>query len=237
MPLSEPDAAGVRLADGCARPVRTGVPGHPPADDYPVRVPSEYRRPRRPAFRDPAVLELLGEGTDPIAQLHAAHETAAVLLHTGRAAEDPSVTERLVDLVGEIGLSTLADLWATRPARTLPGALWRLYFLREWMRTDSAGVARCYAAGVRFTEPNHVVAGIEPPRPEDVRRVADDLMRGAFTGDFAVALERAAAFCHVTSAGSADLQGLEPLARAATLQEMAADLTACARLWRAGSLR
>ena len=77
------------------------------------------------------------------------------------------------------------------------------------MRTDSAGVARCYSAGVRFTEPNHVVAGIEPPRPEDVRRVADDLMRGAFTGDFAVALERAAAFCHVTSAGSAELPGTE----------------------------
>lgn len=183
------------------------------------------------------MLEALGEGVDPIAQLHAAHETAAVLLHTGRASEDPSVTERLVDIVGEIGLSTLADLWATRPARTLPGALWRLYFLREWMRTDPAGVARCYAAGVRFTEPNHVVAGIDPPRPEDVQRVADDLMRGAFTGDFAVALERAAAFCHVTSAGSAELRGVEPLARSAKLQEMAADLTACARLWRAGDLR
>ncbi len=183
------------------------------------------------------MLEALGEGVDPIAQLHAAHETAAVLLHTGRASGDPAVTERLVDIVGEIGLSTLADLWATRPARTLPGALWRLYFLREWMRTDSAGVARCYAAGVRFTEPNHVVAGIDPPRPEDVQRVADDLMRGAFTGDFAVALERAAAFCHVTSAGSAELPGTEQVARAAKLQEMAADLTACARLWRADALR
>ncbi len=183
------------------------------------------------------MLEALGEGVDPIAQLHAAHETAAVLLHTGRACDDPSVTERLVDIVGEIGLSTLADLWATRPARTLPGAMWRLYFLREWMRTDSAGVARCYAAGVRFTEPNHVVAGIDPPRPEDVQRVADDLMRGAFTGDFAVALERAAAFCHVTSAGSAELEGVEPLARSARLQEMAADLTGCARLWRSGDLR
>ncbi|MFT4227921.1 hypothetical protein [Micropruina sp.] len=200
-------------------------------------MPSDNSRPRRPAFRAPAMLEALGEGVDPIAQLHAAHETAAVLLHTGRASGDPAVTERLVDIVGEIGLSTLADLWATRPARTLPGALWRLYFLREWMRTDSAGVARCYAAGVRFTEPNHVVAGIDPPRPEDVQRVADDLMRGAFTGDFAVALERAAAFCHVTSAGSAELRGLEPLARSAKLQEMAADLTACARLWRAGDLR
>lgn len=199
-------------------------------------MPSDQPTPRRPAYRDPAVLELMGEGSDPIAQLHAAHETAAVLLRQGRAADDPSVTERLVDLVGEIGLATLADLWAGRPARSLPGALWRLYFLREWMRTDSTGVARVYAAGVRFTEADHVVAGIEPPRPEDVRRIADDIMRGAFTGDFGVALERAAAFCSVTSAGSADLDGRDHLLRAQRLQQMSADLAACARLWRAGTL-
>ena len=104
-----------------------------------------------------------------------------------------------------IGLSTLADLWASRPPRSLPGALWRLYFIREWMRTDAAGVGRVYAAGVRFTEPNHVVAGIDPPRPEDVRRIADDILRGAFTGDFAIALERASAFCHVVASGRAEV--------------------------------
>ena len=178
----------------------------------------------------------MGEGSDPIAQLHAAHETAAVLLRVGRAADDPSITQRLLELVDEIGLSTLADLWSARPARTLPGALWRLYFIREWMRTDSTGVARVYAAGVRFTEPNHVVAGIDPPRPDDVRRIADDILRGAFAGDFAVALERAAAFCAVTSAGSADLDGPEALLRATRLQQMAADLAAGARPWREGSL-
>jgi len=201
-----------------------------------VPVSSVPPTPRRPAFRDPAILELMGEGSDPIAKLHAAHETAAVLLRQGRAADDPSVTERLVDLVGEIGLSTLADLWASRPARSLPGALWRLYFLREWMRTDSAGVARVYSMGVRFTEPDHVVAGIEPARPEDVRRIADDIMRGVFTGDFGVALERAAAFCSVTSAGSAEVDGPEALRRATRLQQMSTDLSACARLWRAGQL-
>ena len=90
---------------------------------------TENRPPRRPAFRDPAVLELLGEGSDPIARLHAAHETARVLVQTGRAADDRGMAERLLALVDEIGLSTLADLWAHRPAATLPGALWRLYLL------------------------------------------------------------------------------------------------------------
>jgi len=44
---------------------------------------NEARKPRRPSFREPAALEALGEPSDPFADLHAAHETAAVLLHTG----------------------------------------------------------------------------------------------------------------------------------------------------------
>lgn len=194
-------------------------------------------RPHRPVLRDPGLLEALGQGSDPIGELHAAHETAAVLLHAGRAASDPAVTARLVALVEEIGLSTVADLWAARPARSLPGALWRLYLLREWMITDAPGVAREYAAGIRFTEPNHVVAGIEPPGPDEVRRAADAILRGVFTGDFAVALERAAAFCHVVASGRGDLaRGVDDLGRAGRLQQVARDLVACARLWRAGEL-
>lgn len=195
------------------------------------------QRPHRPVVRDPGLLEALGQGSDPIGELHAAHETAAVLLHVGRAASDPAVTARLVALVEEIGLSTVADLWAARPARSLPGALWRLYLLREWMITDAPGVAREYAAGIRFTEPNHVVAGIEPPGPDEVRRAADAILRGVFTGDFAVALERAAAFCHVVASGRGDLaRGVDDLGRAGRLQQVARDLVACARLWRAGEL-
>lgn len=198
---------------------------------------SESRRPRRPSFRDPAALEALGQPSDPIAELHAAHETAAVLLHTGRAAGDPATTRRLVALTDEIGLSTLADLWSSRPARTLPGALWRLYLLREWVRTDPVGAAREYAAGIRFTEPNHAVAGAEPPGPEEVRRVADEILRGVFAGDFAIALERAAAFCRVVSSGRADVaEGSSAVIQAGRLQTMAGDLAACAGLWRAGKL-
>ena len=198
---------------------------------------SPTHRPRRPSLRDAGSLEALGEPSDPIAQLHAAHETAAVLVHTGRAANDVAVTERLVALVDEIGLRTLADLWASRPARTLPGALWRLYLLREWVLTDSSGAAREYAAGVRFTEPNHAVAGVDPPGPDEIRRVADQILRGVFTGDLAIALERAAAFCHVVASGRADVSaGQAAVFQAARLQAMADDLTASARLWRLGQL-
>lgn len=198
---------------------------------------SEPHRPRRPAFRDPAALEALARPSDPIAALHAAHETAAALLHAGRAATDPEVTARLVALVDVIGLSTLADLWASRPAQTLPGALWRLYLLREWVRTDPTGAAREYAAGIRFTEPNHAVAGVDPPGPDEVRHVADAILAGAFTGDFGLALERAAAFCHVVASGRADVSdGARAVIDAGRLQGMARDLAASARLWRAGTL-
>ena len=198
---------------------------------------NEARKPRRPSFREPAALEALGEPSDPFADLHAAHETAAVLLHTGRAADDPAVTARLVTLTEEVGLSTLAEIWSSRPARTLPGALWRLYLLREWVLTKPHEAAREYAAGVRFTEPTHAVAGVDPPGPDEVQRVADEILRGVFAGDFAVALERAAAFCHVVSSGRADVTaGAAAVQQAGRLQTMAEDLTACARLWRAGTL-
>jgi hypothetical protein len=67
--------------------------------------------------------------------------------------------------------------------------------------------------------------------------VADQILRGAFTGDFAVALERAAAFCLVVAAGRAyATEGTAAATGAARLQELAIDLTACAKLWRAGRL-
>ncbi|MDN5795898.1 MAG: hypothetical protein L0H79_09135 [Intrasporangium sp.] len=198
----------------------------------------ERRTPRRPVFFSPAALEAHGGSYDPTEALHAAHGTAAVLVHAGRAAADPELTHRLVELVEEVGLSTVAELWSERPARTLPGALWRLYVLHEWVRRVPEEASREYAAGVRFTAPNHVVAGAaEPPGPDEVRRLSDEILRGVFVGDLAVALERAAAFCRVVSAGRADIgEGEKAAQGAASVLAMADDLAACARLWRSGTL-
>ena len=194
-------------------------------------------RPKRPSYQPPAALAALGDRSDPIAALHAAHEAASVLLRIGRAAHDPQVTARLVAVTSEVGLDTLAQLWSARPAASLPGALWRLYLLREWVRHDPHGAAREYAAGVAFTEPDHVVAGVDPPGPDEIAKVADEILRGAFEGDFAVALERAAAFCRVVSSGRAEVApGPRELAQAGRLLTMASELTECARLWRAGRL-
>ena len=211
--------------------------------------PSERSGPRRPAFLSPMAMEAQG-GTvrDPAEITEIAHETASVLVGTGRAADDPALTARLVALVDELGLSTVAELWADRPARSLPGALWRLYALREWVQSGPEEASADYSAGVPFTDVNHAVAGVaEPPGPVELRELTDAILRGVFDGDLAVAMQRAAAFCRVVAAGRAerahttDAQDREAAGRqtkgAASMLSTAEDLEAGARLWRAGELR
>ncbi|MEI2730953.1 MAG: hypothetical protein V9G08_02900 [Dermatophilaceae bacterium] len=195
-------------------------------------------RPRRPLFFGPEDLEANGGLVDPVRQIEAAHETAAVLVRSGRAGHDPQLTDRLVGLVDDLGIGTVAQLWSARPARSLPGALWRLYVLREWVHRDPAQASREYAAGVRFAGVQHAVAGAaEPPGPDQLIALVDAVLRGVFDGDLAVALERAASFCRVVSAGRADVADGEPsVLRAAALQDTATDLEAAARLWRDGGL-
>jgi len=181
------------------------------------------------------VLDVMGEGVDPVADLHAAHESAAVLLGVGRERRDPEVTNRLLAVVDEVGITTLADLWAARPARSLPGVLYRLYVLREWVRAEPDQAARQYAAGTHFSEPNHAVAGADPTGPDAVRRVIDDILRGVFDGDFGLAMERAAAFARVVSAGRDNLITRDGHL-SGNLMVLADDLAASAKLWRAGAL-
>lgn len=198
----------------------------------------EPRPPRRPVLFTPAGLEAHGGTHDPLKEIEAAHETAAVLVHAGRSSHDPVLTARLVALVEELGLSTVADLWAHRPARSLPGALWRLYVLREWVRRSPAEASADYSAGVRFTGVDHVVAGAaDPVGPQEVLEVADAILAGVFQGDLSVALDRAAAFCRVVAAGRGErTEGEVAAERAAQLLLTADDLTAAAALWRDDAL-
>jgi hypothetical protein len=205
------------------------------------------RKPRRPAYLTSAGLEAVAGGYDPATEAEAAHTTAAAIIDAGRGSGDPRLTARLVGLVEEQGLSTLAELWADRPARSLPGALWRLYVLREGVLRDPVGSARDYAEGQATAEVAHVVAGVaDPIGPQEVSALADAVLTGVFDGDLAVALERAAAFCRVTSTGRAhrasaqdasDAVAAAALTRSsAALLTTAEDLDASARLWRAGEL-
>ncbi len=188
--------------------------------------------------------QVAGEG-DLTLRGEVAHTTARALVHGGRASEDPDVHERLLRLVEAEGLDTIAELWADSPAGTLPGALWRLYLLREWVRRDAPTVAERYRMGTAAAEVHDVVAGVaSPPGPEEVRAVADAVLSGVYTADLAVALERAGAFCRVLATGSAVDAGLMAdddaagrVTRGASgLVRTAEELERAASMWRAGSL-
>jgi len=185
-----------------------------------------------------------GMTPDPADLVEAAHQSAHYVVVAGR---DDETAERFVALVDEVGLSTLAELWSERPARTLPGVLWRLYVVREWIRRDPERASREYAAGIRFAEAHHAVAGsAEPPGPTEVGLVADEILRGVYNADLAVALERASAFCHVVASGRAELaddadiddpdDGTRQTNQAAAMQSTALDLRVAANLWRRGEL-
>ena len=202
-------------------------------------------RPRRPTLFGPVVMDALVGAPDPAERVEAAHATAEALVRHGRATGDERETARLVALTDEHGLDEVAELWADRPADTLPGALWRLYALRAGIRRDPDSHARAFEAGRRRAPVHEAVAGVaEPPGPQEVTDVADAVLTGAFSGDLAVALERAGAFCRVVSTGWAVLadQEVDPerarelTRRASGLLRTGAQFELAASRWRKGSL-
>lgn len=144
------------------------------------------------------------EGAADPAQVSAvAHEVARALLARVRDDPDGVALERAMAYVDQHGLDDLAELWSATSAHSLPGVLWRLYVVRDIIQRQAEQVAVMYARGVhalRTVDP--VIAGAPTPAgPDEMNALADDILRGVFTGDFADALERAAAFCRVVAAG------------------------------------
>jgi hypothetical protein len=206
-------------------------------------------RPMRPVRRPSSAFDALEGGLDPAVALRIAHDSARALVHRVRSSDDPDLVERMVAFTDEHGLDTLAELWSRAGARTLPGALWRLSLLRALIRQDPAGTALLFQRGSEvLSTADVVVAGAESPTgPDEIRVLADAVLRGVYDGDVAVAFDRAAAFCRTAAAGAADLaddadtaaddaRAAELTARAARLTSSGRDFTACAALERAGSL-
>jgi len=197
----------------------------------------------RPSFDE------VSGGSDPAERSALAHETAAAIVRLGRADEDSEMTTRLVALADEMGLEAMADLWRDSSADSLPGTLWALYLLRTWVWRSGDEAARVYAAGSPSAEVADAVAGVaQPPGPEEMAALGDAVLTSVFDGDLAVALDRAAAFSRVVSAGrlsladDADGRGDDTEAARQTRLasgnvRMADQLTRAARLWRDDVLR
>jgi hypothetical protein len=139
------------------------------------------------------------------------------------------VADRVLHLAETEGLEVLADLWSGAPADCLAGFLWRLYLLRTWVHADPVGASRQFDAGRSRAAVAGVIAGVaEPPGPEDLKAMADHVLRGIVQADFADVLFRAAAFAHVIAAGRASTE--ESSADSASrMQHLADDLASAAR--------
>jgi hypothetical protein len=116
--------------------------------------------------------------------------------------------------------------------------------MREWCRTRGEDVTRLWRAGEPYAAVDAVVAGVgEYGDPEALARLANVVLAGAYAGDFGVALERAAAFFRVVAAGRRQIPDLDSSSALDEAQladrneRTAADLSAAARSWRAGTLR
>ena len=150
-------------------------------------------------------VEILG-GEDPARVSEAADRAANLLVRGARGSDDPEITERVLHLAETEGIETIAELWAGSPADSLAGCLWRLFVLRSWVYADAATAAREYDAGRRRAPVAQVVAGVaDPPGPEELRTMVDEVLRGITGSDFADVLFRAAAFARVVATGRAAL--------------------------------
>lgn len=187
-------------------------------------------------------------GEDPAQILRVARDTAHALIDHARETDDPAVVERLVAFTDANGIDAIAELWARSSPRSLPGALWRIYLLRVVIRQDPDATSFLFQRGTEVLRTiDAAVAGAPMPTgPEEITELADQILRGLFRGDFGVALDRASAFCRIMAAGctsAADDAELTEPARATELTTRAdrfaltgEELTACARLYRAGTL-
>lgn len=202
----------------------------------------------KPVRRPAELFDRLFAGDDPAEVSRVAHSTAHALL--SRVREEPSelVVERLISFTDAHGIDDIAELWSRSPARTLPGALWRLYLLQLMIHDDAQTAALLYERGrVEIDSADPLVAGAPTPAsPAEMVALIDTILRGLFQGDFAIALDRAAAFSRVQASGAShladDYEGTEPdrasalTTRALRLSTYAEDLAACAGLWRRDAL-
>ena len=195
-----------------------------------------------------AKFESLVGGEDPAQISRVAHETAHALLSRVRENPEQDVVERLVKYTDEHGIDAVAELWSRSSPRSLPGALWRIYLVRALIRQDPEGTSYLYQRGTELVSTiDPVVAGATSPTgPAEITTLADQILRGVFQGDFAIALDRAAAFCRVASTGATSLaDDSEPAfperasaltTKALRLSQIGLELTGCARSWRSDTL-
>ena len=198
----------------------------------------------RPARLDPEVAEAIEGGEDPAVASELAHRAAQALVGGfPTTPDDPITREGVIAVVAGQGIDDVAELWADSPATTLPGALWRLFLVREWIRRDPALVERRYATVVDLTGPDDdgalasrldaaLAQGRPAIAPEELRERLDSALAGALEGSvpaLAPLLATTSSFLGALAAGSAPQwidDDADPLADRVTRRDSALLATA-----------
>ena len=170
----------------------------------------------RPAALDPADAEAIEGAEDTATASELAHRAAQALVggYPGVDADDAVSHAGVVRAVAANGVDAVAELWSDSPATTLPGTLWRLLLVREWIRRDPGLVGRRYAITVDLTGADSAeearleaaLADAEPAAsPGEVRSVLDRVLAGdvpGSVGELAPVCGATAAFLRALAAGS-----------------------------------
>jgi hypothetical protein len=203
---------------------------------------------RKPALFAGHEFSAFQGGDDPAEVSAIAHDTARALLSRVRDEAHPEIVEKVVSFADDNGIDTLAELWSRSSAHSLPGALWRMYLIRDLIRAQAEQMSVLFGQGISvLSTVDVVVAGAPTPAgPDEMVNLADTILHGAFTGDFSGALDRSAAFCRIVSAGCTAVANESDAAhperasaltlQASRLTQTAHELAVCARLWRDGAL-
>ena len=171
----------------------------------------------RPARLDPEAAEQIEGSTDTAVASELAHRAAQALIggFPGTDSDDDPITRSgVVSAVATNGVDDIAELWADSPATTLPGTLWRLFLVREWIRRDPELVTRRYATVVDLTGADTAAtARLEAalgearavPAPADLRERLDAVLAGGVEDsvtEIAPLLTATADFLRALAAGS-----------------------------------
>ncbi|BDA64675.1 hypothetical protein NSA19_01625 [Actinomyces bowdenii] len=169
----------------------------------------------RPARLDPEAAEQIEGSADTAVASELAHRAAQALIggFPSEGQEELITRDGVVAAVAANGVDAVAELWADSPATTLPGTLWRLFLLREWIRRDPQLVARRYATTLDLSNDKGAKSRFEDalaqanpaPAPEELRERIDTVLAGRLEGSVAALaplLRLAAGFLRALAAGS-----------------------------------
>ena len=160
----------------------------------------------KPLVVGPQYFDSMSSNPDAAELAAAGNRIAHLLIRGPQIAEDETLVERVLTLADREGLYAIAELWSSALPDSLAGALWRLYVLRAWIQNEPSRAAAEFNAGRTWAPVDEVLAGVkDPPGPQEVCTLADEVIRGVLRSDVDVAFDRAAAFAHVVAVGRAHL--------------------------------